>query len=421
MFPKAALERLAREEGVIQRQRQVGAVALFWVLVLTLGGGRQRTLADLRRAYEKSTGTRLAASSFYDRFTPALAGFLKVLMGTALSKIGELAQASRRLLEPFREVLCVDSTVVRLHEALAQCFPACRTNHTQAAVKLHTVLNVRGQGPQSVKLTPERVHDGPVLRAGEWVRGRLLLFDLGYCRYALFAAIVRCGGFFLTRLKDNANPLIVAEHRRYRGRAIPTVGRGLREIKSQLKRAVFDAEAEIRFRRRPYRGRQRAATLRVRVVGLWDDRNRVYHWYLTNLPPQQLPAEEVGKLYAARWAIELLFRELKGSYDLESLPSRKSHIVEALLYASILTLLVSHSLLRAVRNWAAIVNRRTPFERWGRLFVSAAPDLLAIILDTATMAHSRERSLLPFLAKEAVDPNVHRPLLLDRAGLECAP
>jgi IS4 transposase len=420
IFPKAAVERLARQEGVIQRQRRVGAVAFFWVLVLTLGGGRERTLADLRRAYERTTGTRLAASSFYDRFTPALARFLKVLMETALSKVGELAQASRALLAPFREVLCVDSTVVRLHDALARCFPACRTNHTQAAVKLHTVLNVRGQGPQSVKLTSERVHDGPVLRAGEWVRGRLLLFDLGYFRYSLFAAIAGCGGFFLTRLKEKANPVIVFENRRHRGRAIATEGRALQEFKKELRREVFDAEAEIRFRRRTYRGRRRSATLRTRLVGLWDTKHEVYHWYLTNLAPEQVPAEEVGRLYAARWAIELLFRELKSCYALESLPSRKPHVVEALLYAAVITLLVSHTLLRGVRRWASIVDQRTPLERWARLFVSSASELLAIILDSATMARLRERLLLPFLAKEALDPNAHRSLLLDRAGLECA-
>ena len=61
---------------------------------------------------------------------------------------------------------------------------------------MHTVLNVRGLGPQRVKITSERVHDGPVLRAGQWVKGRLLLFDLGYFRYALFAAITGTAAFF---------------------------------------------------------------------------------------------------------------------------------------------------------------------------------------------------------------------------------
>jgi len=280
--------------------------------------------------------------------------------------------------------------VIRLHDALAACWPACRTNHTLAAVKLHTVLNVRGAGPQSIKLTAERVHDGPVLRAGQWVKGRLLLFDLGYFRYGLFAAISAHGGFFLTRLKENANPRLLGLHRQHRGRAVAVEGLKLHEIRSRLRRAVLDAEAEICFQRRRYAGKRRTATMHMRIVGLWDEVREVHHWYITNLPPDRVKAEEIGKIYAARWTIELLFRELKTSYQLESMPSCKSHVVEAFLYASFLTLLASRSLLLAVRRWGALEDRRTPLERWARLFVSAAMELLALLLDP--LVHSCPRS-----------------------------
>lgn len=422
MFPEAELQRVATVEGVVQRQRKVEIVALFWVLILSVGSGTQRTLADLRRSYEKATGCRLSPSAFHDRFNPRLTRFLKTLMGQALESMAQgVARGGRALVGPIREVLCIDSTVVRLHDALAGSFPACRTNHTQAAAKLHTVLNVRGEGPQSVKITSERVHDGPVLRAGEWVRGRLLLFDLGYFRYQLFARIGEQGGYFVTRLKDNANPTIVALHRRHRGRAIDAVGRKLRELRDRLQRSTFDAEAEIDFRRRAYRGQRRRDRLRVRVVALRDDVRGGYHWYITNLPPELVPAEDLGALYAARWSIELLFREMKSCYRLDAIPSRKRHVVEAFLYAAVLTVLASHALLHALRRWADLGDRRTPLERWARLFVCASPDLLAVVLDPLTMARYRERRLLPFLAQEAPDPNRKRQLLFDRAGLVWQP
>jgi IS4 transposase len=420
MFPTALLERLALSTGTVRRHRRVDPVQLFWVVVLTLGSGRSRTFADLRRSYERVTGTRLSASSFYNRFTPAFTRFLREVMELGLEKLHRHSEGAGAVLGEIRDVLCVDSTVIRLHDALASCWPACRTNHTLAAVKMHTVLNVRGLGPQRVKITSERVHDGPALRAGRWVKGRLLLFDLGYFRYALFAAIHQQGGFFLTRLKDNANPTLRCLHRRHRGRALAIEGLGLREIRSRLRRSVFDAEAEICFQRRSYAGKRRTATQRVRIVGLWDETREVYHWYITNLPVDRLKAEEVGKLYAARWTIELLFRELKSCYQLESMPSRKRHIVEAFLYASLLTLLASRALLLAIRRWGSLADRRTPLERWARLLVSAAPDLLALMLDSAAMARTRERPLLRFFIAEAPDPNVKRKLLPQRAGLNWA-
>jgi IS4 transposase len=420
MFPAALLKSLASQTQMARRRRRVDPVKLFWVLVLTLGSGRSRSFADLRRSYERVTGVSLSASSFYNRFTPALTRFLRELVGIGFEKLDRCAEGAGPVLREIQDILCVDSTVIRLHDALAGCWPACRTNHTLAAVKMHTVLNVRGAGPQRIKLTSERVHDGPALRAGRWVKGWLLLFDLGYFRYALFAAIHQQGGFFLTRLKENANPTLGRLHRRYRGRAMAVEGLGLREVRSRLRRAVFDAEAEICFQKQRYAGHSRKATMRVRIVSLWDEVHGVYHWYITNLPVDKIEAEEIGKLYAARWTIELLFRELKSCYHLESLPSRKRHVVEAFLYASLLTLLASRALLFAIRRWGALAQRRTPMERWARLFVSAAPDLLALMLDPVAMARTRERPLFQFFMAEAPDPNRKRLLLSERAGLKWA-
>lgn len=418
LFPAALLRRFAQETGTVRRRRRVDPVKLFWVVVLGVGGG-ERSFAELRRSYEKVTGAKISASSFYNRFTPAFTQFLRALLNEGLKKLNHCAESAPAVLGEIQEILCVDSTIVRLHDALASHWPACRTNHTLAAVKLHTVLNVRGRGAQRVKITSERVHDGPVLRAGQWVKGRLLLFDLGYFRYSLFAAITRHGGFFLTRLKDNANPTLVRLHRRHRGRAVAVEGLGLLQIRSRLRRAVLDAEAEICFQKQRYAGRRSKGTLRVRIVGLWDESHSMYHWYITNLPVE-IKAEEIGKLYSARWTIELLFRELKSCYKLESIPSRKSHVVEAFLYASLLTLLASRALLLAVRRWGTLGERRTPLERWARLFVSATPELLALLLDPVAMARTRERPLLQFFLAEAPDPNVKRRLLPERAGLRWA-
>lgn len=416
MFPAALMRRLARETGTVQRQRRVDPVKLFWVVVLGVG---ERSFAELRRSYQKVTGDKISPSSFYNRFTPAFTRFLRELLNVGLEKLQRCAEGAAPMVGEIREILCVDSTIVRLHDALAACWPACRTNHTLAAVKLHTVLNVRGKGPQRVKITSERVHDGPVLRAGQWVKGRLLLFDLGYFRYSLFAAIARHGGFFLTRLKDNANPTLLRLHRSHRGRTVAVEGLGLLQVRSRLRRAVLDAEAEICFKKQRYAGRQRKATMRVRIVGLWDESHSMYHWYITNLPIE-IKAEDIGKLYGARWMIELLFRELKSCYKLESIPSRKSHVVEAFLYGSLLTLLASRALLLAVRRCLALDERRTPRERWARIFVSATPELLALILDPVAMARTRERPLLRLFLAEAPDPNLKRLLLPERAGLKWA-
>ena len=137
-----------------------------------------------------------------------------------------------------------DSTVVRLHDLLKNVFPACRTNHTQAALKAHAIISVTGAGKQSIKVTSERKHDGPVFRVGPWIAGRLLLFDLGYFKFQLFSSVTRHKGYFVSRLKANVNPRIVAVH----GDAMRLrVGDSLRDAVLGLRRPFVDVEVEVRF------------------------------------------------------------------------------------------------------------------------------------------------------------------------------
>ncbi len=420
VLPAARIRARARELGVVRRERRVDIVALVWTLALGFGAGAERTIAGLRHAFGRATGRHLVPSAFYDRFTPALARLMKTLVAEVLDDLVPPTRSLVAEFAAFRDVLAIDSTVLRLHDLLARAFAACRTNHTLAAAKFHVVMNVAGRGLRSVKLTGERVHDGPVLRAGPWVRGRLLLFDLGYYRFQLFDRIAQEGGYFLSRLKEGANPLITATYTTWRGRAVPLVGERLQDVLRRLQREVLDVEVEVCFRRRAYKGSRAGARARFRLVGVRNEATHRYHLYVTNVPVETLPAERVAALYAARWSVELLFREWKQSYRLDDLPSRKRHVVESLLYASILTLAASRALHRALAARMKRLAHRLPEERWATLFAEAAFDLLCVLVGPRALRRSLTRRAARFLTHEAVDPNAGRHLLLARVGAGAA-
>ena len=130
LFPTVFLIALARSSGAVKRLRQVDPAALFWAVVLGFGVGKERTIASLRRGYEKSTGQRIEESSFYDRFNAGFAAMLKAAVGRALTELDGVGRCLRGPLEGFRDVIMTDSTVIRLHDLLARQFPACRTNVT---------------------------------------------------------------------------------------------------------------------------------------------------------------------------------------------------------------------------------------------------------------------------------------------------
>lgn len=412
LFPTAFLLTLARSSGAVKRLRQIDPAALFWTVVFGFGVGRQRTLASLRRAYEKTTGQPIQESSFYDRFNSGFAAMLKSAVDHALKDLVGVGRSLRGPLSGFRDVILTDSTVIRLHDFLARDFPGCRTNHTKSALKAHAILSVAGLGKASIKVTGERAHDGPVFKVGKWVKDHLLLFDLGYFRYQLFACIHRNGGYFLTRLKANANPTIVAINRVHRGRAVPVVGEKLRDVVDRLRREVLDVEVTVRFQRRSYAGRARHDIQTLRVVGIRDDHAGCHHFYVTNVPVDKLAAEDIRATYALRWQVELLFKELKRHYRIDQMPSRKREIVEALLYASILTLIVSRRLLALVRKALASLADRLPTQRWAALLESASTELLLIVTRPPRELKTLLQRVNATFLHEAVDPNVVRPGLL---------
>ena len=165
----------------------------------------------------KASAWMLVPSSFYDWFNAATARFLKRALARAADRFAEPSGQLREHLARFKDLCVADATVLRLRDALAGAYAGCRTNHTRAAMKLHLVMSVFGAGARKVTITGERINERRRLGVGPWVAGRLLLFDLGYYKWLLFARIQENGGFFVSRLRDDASPIILAENRRWRG------------------------------------------------------------------------------------------------------------------------------------------------------------------------------------------------------------
>jgi len=258
-----------------------------------------------------------------------------------------------------------------------------------------------------VQLFSERTKELKMLMVGKWVQGRLLLFDLGYYQFSLFERIARNGGYFISRAKDNFNPVIRKNNATCPGRSVDLVGKRLQDVLPLLKRKFFDVEALLDIKRRPYNGWQTTVQKPFRIVGVLNEGTGAYHIYITNVSGSQLSPEDVARTYRARWEVELLFKELKSQYRIDELPSAKQHIVEALIYIAILTMTVSRLLLNAVRTRAGLSLEQTPVRRWAITFKNIAMKLLGLLLDHGVL-RKRWGALESYLAHEARDPNVKR-------------
>lgn len=415
LFPSTWLEGQARSTGMVQRQRKVDPVSLFWTLVLSFGIGKERGIASLRRAYEAATGVLLSASSFYDRFNQRLEVFLQQACERALHQVTVKMPVLQEALSAFYDVLITDATVLRLHDLLKNSYAACRTNHTKSAAKLHLVHSVFGKSEHSIKLTAERRHESRVLKIGAWVKDRLLLFDLGYFGYALFDRIHQNGGFFISRVKDGCQPTLTALHQ---GDGTQLVGRSLQSILLFIRREVLDAQVDVTYKKQKYRGKRRSVTTSFRLVGIRNPETQEYHLYLTNLPVTLFSARVIAQLYSARWLIEILFKQLKSFYQLEALPSGNKHLVHALIYAALITMLVSQRIEQELRQ--LLTNKEDhersleetvfPLLRLGATLSALSATLLTAVLQQAGIKR-KPLSLTELILKEAKDPNRKRDTL----------
>ena len=163
-----------------------------------------------------------------------------------------------------REILALDSTILRLHPSLAETYPGAWSHHRPAAMKLTVAANITNRGPRRIEIGPGSRHDIHMLEPGPWVKGRLIIADLAFSRCATLAKIERNGGFFLARLKSNVSPLLLSSreqsHRCHEGQR-------LRDISADLDGDSADFDVELNYRKRR-KGRWVNHLFRCRLVGV---------------------------------------------------------------------------------------------------------------------------------------------------------
>ncbi len=411
LFPMEFLRQTAEETELIKRERKIDPVIMFWVLVLSFGVGMQRTLASLKRNYEHEAKTTLSDSSWYYRFTDELIDFLKkcVIHGIEHQAKDRHRDLSEKL-ENFDDVLIQDSTIIRVHEKLEKIWPAARARKVAAGVKVSTLVSAVANGPKTIALYSERTAEVKTLKLGPWVKNRVLLIDLGFYKHHTFARIDELKGFFVSKLKGTADPMIVSVNSICRGNSIDVVGKRWSEVAPHLKRQVLDVEVEISFKRRKYKGKQRKDKTRFRMIATYNHDDRKYHAYLTNISKDKLEPEEIASLYGARWEIELIFKELKSRYALDVITTANPKIIESLIWVAILTLLSSRAIYNLFRR-IVVANGEEPVRftqlRWSRVFSETAHRHLSNLMDYLDVDFDTIKMMF-VMHSQALDPHVNR-------------
>ena len=189
--------------------------------------------------------------------------------------------------EPFgidlkNTVYALDSTTIDLCLAL---FPWARFRKNKGAVKLHTLLDLRGNIPSFIDITDGKVHDVNVLDILIFEAGSFYIMDRGYIDFKRLYALHQALAFFVTRAKSNLKCC------RLYSRPIDKTT-GLRCDQTIVLTQSFEDYPE-----------------QLRRVKFYDAENDLYLTFLTN--NFTLDALTIAKLYKCRWQVELFFKWIK--------------------------------------------------------------------------------------------------------------
>jgi hypothetical protein len=433
LYPAQWLRAQALATGAVKRSVKVDIVVFFWALVLAPVVGAAPSLAGLQRVFESMARIVINPSAYLKRFSEPLVLFLETCAQRAFAEA--IARwFDPKVFSPFREVLAIDSSLVKLKDSLQVLFPGPRTNSAPAVAKVHAVYSVISGALRHVSIFAGKTSEVKVLKLDRDLKDTLLLYDLGYFQYSVFARIARQGGFFVSRMKHSANPVIVADRYRGPGRKRNLVGQRLWDALAGIGRETVDLDVEAVYqrKRRPTASDKRKSVTerrRFRVVGVRHPETNELHVYLTNLTPEQATPEQIRVIYTARWIVELLFDELKNYCGMSGFPSARPEIVRALIYLAVIRLAVCRAAMQALqqrmltgvrdRDPALVPTVKTLIdERCRSKRFLLAWSTLSLLMLPEILCHAGipwdSRSLEKLLLKSMLDPNRRRNTLPSR-------
>jgi len=207
-------------------------------------------------------------------------------------------------------VYALDSTTIDLCLSLFDWAPF---RSTKAAIKLHTLLDLRSAIPAFIHISDGKLHDVNVLDILLVEAGSFYIMDRGYLDFTRLYAVHQAGAFFVTRAKQNMDARRVYSHPADRANGIICDQR-------VMLNGFYSAENYPDHLRR---------------IRFNDPETGKALVFLTN--NTKLPALTIAALYKSRWQIELFFKWIKQHLRIKRFFATSQNAVRSQIWCAIAT------------------------------------------------------------------------------------
>jgi hypothetical protein len=207
-------------------------------------------------------------------------------------------------------VYALDSSTIDLCLSLFAWAPF---RSTKAAIKLHTLLDLRGAIPAFIHISDGKLHDVNVLDMLAFEAGAFYVMDRGYVDFARLYALHQAGAFFVTRAKSPMDARRVYS-------ALTDRSTGVIADQQVMLNGHYSAKKYPEHLRR---------------VRFKDPESGKTLVFLTN--NTTLPALTIAALYKSRWQVELFFKWIKQHLRIKKFLGNSENAVKTQVWCAVAT------------------------------------------------------------------------------------
>jgi hypothetical protein len=232
------------------------------------------------------------------------ADFAHHLIGVAR----KLYQKDQLAIDIEQTVYALDSTTIDL---CLSVFPWAHFRTTKAAVKLHTLIDLKGSIPTFIHISDGKLHDVNILDELPIEAGSIYVMDRGYVDFERLHRITRSMAYFVTRAKSNF---------RFERIYSNPVDKDTGLICDQTIKLSIPATAK-------------SYPDKLRRVKFRDDETDKVLIFLTN--NFELPAKTIADLYKQRWQVELFFKWIKQNLRIKTFYGTSENAVKTQIWIAV--------------------------------------------------------------------------------------
>jgi hypothetical protein len=298
----------------------------------------------------------ITKQAFDYRFDDTAVSFVKGVLDEVISNQID-TPLDPKFLEKFKKVKIKDATRFDLPNRLKDYFPGFGgklTSEAGATVQYEFDLKTRSLYDLDITSALKNDIQDAKEKSEDIEQGDLIIRDLGYFSSKVINDIIEKKAFFLSRMKtimdvfDENNQQVsfknmyehMVEYNKTRYNMNANIGNKERIPVRMLIEMVPEETYQERIRKREYESRKKGN----KITGEFKARAH-FTIMITNVPEEDLPVENIYKLYKTRWQVELIFKVWKSIMGVDKIHPMKYHRLMCLLYAKFILFLINSQVI----------------------------------------------------------------------------